>query len=151
MRDIDGGFPSDSRPYAEDYDYVSDSDLEDTWEDGEEPQEDSDGNSQRRPENVEVKQTHQPTVSNNSPSDPSSIEEIKPQNDNRSTSFPVRQISILITQVPVLIITLQEWARLPLFAMQELLRACGAVSHIHATHWPTTALRHCCFSYTPTI
>jgi len=29
MKDIDGGFPSDSHPYTEDYDYLSDSDLED--------------------------------------------------------------------------------------------------------------------------
>ena len=28
-RDINGGFPSDSDPYAEHYDYLSDSDLED--------------------------------------------------------------------------------------------------------------------------
>ena len=29
MRDIDGEFPSDSHPYIEHYDYLSDSDLED--------------------------------------------------------------------------------------------------------------------------
>jgi len=29
MKDIDGEFPSDSHPYTEDYDYPSDSDLED--------------------------------------------------------------------------------------------------------------------------
>jgi len=28
-RDINGGFPSESHPYTEDYDYLSDSDLED--------------------------------------------------------------------------------------------------------------------------
>jgi len=29
MRDINGEFPSESHPYTEDYDYLSDSDLED--------------------------------------------------------------------------------------------------------------------------
>jgi len=29
IKDIDGEFPSDSHPYTEDYDYPSDSDLED--------------------------------------------------------------------------------------------------------------------------
>ena len=29
MRDIEGEFPSDSHPYTEHYDYLSDSDLED--------------------------------------------------------------------------------------------------------------------------
>jgi len=29
MKDINGGFPSDSHPYTDDYDYLSDSDLED--------------------------------------------------------------------------------------------------------------------------
>ena len=28
-KDIDGGCPSDSHPYTDDYDYLSDSDLED--------------------------------------------------------------------------------------------------------------------------
>jgi len=28
-KDINGGFPSDSHPYTDDYDYLSDSDLED--------------------------------------------------------------------------------------------------------------------------
>ncbi|KAF9642810.1 hypothetical protein BDM02DRAFT_3273313 [Thelephora ganbajun] len=40
MRDIDGGFPSDSHPYTEYYDYLSDSDLED---DSEEEEEESSG------------------------------------------------------------------------------------------------------------
>ena len=31
MRDIYGEFPSDSHPYTEDYDYLSDSDLEDEY------------------------------------------------------------------------------------------------------------------------
>ena len=30
-RDINGEFPSDSHPYTEDYDYLSDSDLEDEY------------------------------------------------------------------------------------------------------------------------
>lgn len=40
MRDINDGFPSRSRPHVEDYEYLSDSDLEDVWsfsEDEEEP------------------------------------------------------------------------------------------------------------------
>jgi len=43
-RDIDGGFPSDSHSYTDDYDYLSDSDLEDvpsfSEEEDEEPPED---------------------------------------------------------------------------------------------------------------
>jgi len=43
-RDIDGGFPFDSRPYADDYEYLSDSDLEDgpscSEEEDKEPPED---------------------------------------------------------------------------------------------------------------
>ena len=43
-RDIDGGFPSDSYPYTDDYDYLSDSDLEDvpsfSEEEDEEPPKD---------------------------------------------------------------------------------------------------------------
>lgn len=90
MGDIDGGFPSDSRPHAEDYDYLSDSDLEDACGDEEEPQEYDDGNSQQRLESAEVMQAHQPVVSHSWPPGPSSAETIEPQNDNRSTPFPIR-------------------------------------------------------------
>ena len=40
MRDINGEFPTDSHPYTEDYDYLSDSDLEDGEEDAETPEDD---------------------------------------------------------------------------------------------------------------
>ena len=89
MGEIDGGFPSGSRPHAEDYDYLSDSDLEDACADEEEPQDGDDGSSQQRLENPEVMQAHQPVVSHSSPPGPLSAETIEPQNDDRSTPFPI--------------------------------------------------------------
>ena len=42
-RDINEGFPSDTHPYTESYDYLSDSDLED--DESEEPYDDNDSDS----------------------------------------------------------------------------------------------------------
>jgi hypothetical protein len=55
VRDINGEFPSDSNPYTEHYDYLSDSDLEDesscSEEEDDEPSED-DRNSRQSVENA---------------------------------------------------------------------------------------------------
>jgi len=67
-RDINEGFPSDSHPYTEHYDYLSDSDLEDeSYRSEEEDEEPLEGKpiSQRRFED-----TPDPTTSQNSAPDP---------------------------------------------------------------------------------
>ncbi|KAF9650016.1 hypothetical protein BDM02DRAFT_1689999 [Thelephora ganbajun] len=88
--DINGGFPPDSHPYTEDYDYLSDSDLEDTSscfeESEEEPHEDSDDNSPRL-EDAPDPQTSQTTTSDNPPPHPSSAETIAIIRDVAAVTF----------------------------------------------------------------
>ena len=55
-------------------------------------QEDGDGNSRQSLENPELRQTHQPVVSNS----PGPLTN-ESQNDYRSTQLPVRYFSILLT------------------------------------------------------
>jgi len=81
-RDINGGFPADSHPYTDDYDYLSDSDLED-----EEPQEDGCHDPQQRHEDASDPQTSQTTVSYTPlPRSPTKASEA--QNDERSSLLP---------------------------------------------------------------
>ncbi|KAF9779859.1 hypothetical protein BJ322DRAFT_1113175 [Thelephora terrestris] len=92
LRHINDGFPSDSHPYTEDYDYLSDSDLEDGSSClGEDPEEADDVNSQQILENAEVAQ---PAVSNSLP--PAPLELNKAQDHNRSTPLPVRCFSTFV-------------------------------------------------------
>jgi len=97
-RDITGGFPSDSHPYTDDYDYLSDSDLEDEppCSGGEGSQEDGDGDSQQRLEHTSNPQTPQIIVPDNPPSSPSLDEISEAQQNDRSTLFPVGDSDILI-------------------------------------------------------
>lgn len=87
-RNVDEAFPSESDPYAEHYDYLSDSDLEDEYscseeEDrGEESLED-DRVSQQRLEGTPGSTTSQIVVSG----PPSSAEANAAQNNDRSISF----------------------------------------------------------------
>ncbi|KAF9779861.1 hypothetical protein BJ322DRAFT_346991 [Thelephora terrestris] len=94
LRDINDGFPSDSHPYTEDYDYLSDSDLEEgsscLGEDEGEPQEAEDDNSHQILENAEVTQ---PAVSDSPPPAPLIIEA---QGDNRSIPLLVRCFSTFV-------------------------------------------------------
>ena len=87
-RDINEGFPSDSDPYAEHYEYLSDSDLEDgsSYSSGEdeEPLE-GERDSQRVSEDVsdtEMSQTDVPDL-------PSLVEMSGAQNGHKSTRLPL--------------------------------------------------------------
>ena len=97
-RDITGGFPSDSHPYTDDYDYLSDSDLEDEppCSEGEGPQEDGDGDSQQRLEHTSNPQTSQTIVPDNPSPSPSLDEISEAQQNDRLTLFPVGDSDILI-------------------------------------------------------
>lgn len=91
MKDINDGFPPDSHSYTEDYDYMSDSDLEDEpfSEEGEaEPNEGGSGPTQG-PENAKDTKSPQTDVSNSPPSCPSSVEAIGAQDDKRSPPSPL--------------------------------------------------------------
>ena len=99
-RDITGGFPSDSHPYTDDYDYLSDSDLEDEspcFEEG--PQEedgDGDCHSQQRFEHTPDPKTSQ-TIVHDNPSPNLPLDEMsETQQNDRSTSSPVGDSSILV-------------------------------------------------------
>jgi len=81
MKDINGGFPSDSHLFTDDYEYLSDSDLED-----EEPQEDGGRDPRQRRKDAPDPQTSQTTVSD-SPLSRSSVEASEVQNDDRLFSF----------------------------------------------------------------
>ena len=71
-RDINGGFPTDTLPYTESYDYLSDSDLED--DESEEPQDENDsdteilvgafGNPKLRPKSAGDVESHHASVPN---------------------------------------------------------------------------------------
>lgn len=83
IRDIKGGFPSDALPYTDNYDYLSDDDLEDgsfSGEDGEKPQGDDSGNPRRGFQDAEVV-TVQAILSNSLLSCPSSVQVTEGQND----------------------------------------------------------------------
>ena len=97
-RDITGGFPSDSHPYTDDYDYLSDSDLEDEspCSEGEGPQEDDDSDSQQRLEYTPDQKTSQTIVPDNPPPSLSLDEISETQQNDRSTSFPVGDSDIFI-------------------------------------------------------
>ena len=91
LRDIDDGFPSDSNPYTEDYEYLSDSDLEDgsscSDDDEEEPQGDDSKSSQQEPDNTGHTRTFRPDTLNDPPSSPSSDDKTEGQSDDRSSCF----------------------------------------------------------------
>ena len=78
-RDINGEFPSDSPSYTEDYDYLSDSDLE---EGDEEPPEDH-RNSQKRSNDALDQRTPQTAISDASPQYPSSGEANEARDNSR--------------------------------------------------------------------
>jgi len=83
-RDINERFPSDSGPYAEHYDYQSDSDLEDEFScSGEEDEDSLEGehNSQERLEGAPDPETSQTVASDL----PSLVETSEAQNGRRST------------------------------------------------------------------
>jgi len=64
MRDItDEEFPPNSQPCTDDYDYFSDSNLED--ESSKEPQENDDSSSQQRPEHTQNPKTSRTIVTYN--------------------------------------------------------------------------------------
>ena len=86
IRDINGGFPSDTLPYSENYDYLSDNDLEDDFcsgEDEEEPRGDDSGGPQCGFQDAELI-TAQTTVSNSPLTCLSSVEITEGQGDDTS-------------------------------------------------------------------
>ncbi|KAF9650003.1 hypothetical protein BDM02DRAFT_1689338 [Thelephora ganbajun] len=97
--DINGGFPSDSHPYTEDYDHLSDSDLEDASscfeENEEEPREDSNDNSPRLEDALDP-QTSQTTTSDNPPPHPSSAETSEAQTNHRVNDNLIRAGKVAI-------------------------------------------------------
>ena len=90
MRDIDGGFPTDSSPYTEEYDYLSDSDLEDgsscSEVDEEEPPKDSAGDPQERIEDADSAKPL-PVALASPPPCSSTVEITDSQEDNRSATL----------------------------------------------------------------
>ena len=109
-RDINGGFPSDSHPYTEDYDYPSDSDLEDeSFYSGEEDEEPPKAgcDSERRLEYAPDQKMSQlegysrsqhsedVVVSDDPLLCPSSVEPSKTQKNGRLTPLPIERFRIL--------------------------------------------------------
>ena len=82
-KDIDGKFPPDAHPYTEDYDYMSDSDLEDSisGEDEGDPHECGSGPNLKKLGNTQGCQTD---VSN---SPPPAVERIETQGDDKLSLF----------------------------------------------------------------
>ena len=81
---INAGFPPDSRPYTEEYDYLSDSDLEDgsSWSD-EEDEEPSGHDSQRRHEDTSDQGTSQTVIPDKLLPHPSSVDISEVRNNDR--------------------------------------------------------------------
>ena len=85
-KNINDGFPLDSQSYTEDYDYTSDSDLEDSLsgeDEGEPHKDDSTPNSEK----LENTQTPQADVSSGPSARPSSVEAVETQDSDRSSPF----------------------------------------------------------------
>ena len=120
-RDINDGFPSDSDPYAEHYDYLSDSDLEDESslseeEDGsscsdEEDEEPLEGkcDSQERLEGGPGPEMSQ-TVDSNLPS---SVNTTEAPNGHRSAPSTIGSLTNLVTPITDLTIISRERVKLP--------------------------------------
>ena len=88
LRDIKGGFPPDSNPYTEDYDYLSDSDLEDGSHSGEEEEELQDDSGSSQPGLGDEGAT-QTTTPDNPSSCQSLVEITEVQDCDRSSRFPL--------------------------------------------------------------
>ena len=114
MRDINDGFPSGSHPYTEDYDYLSDSDLEDGFYFSGENEESRDigGSSQQRLKNEEDAETIGVVAADTPPSSPSPLGTSDTRNNNRSFLLPTGYFMILADQILVLVIVVREWVRL---------------------------------------
>ena len=85
-----GGFPLDSDPYTEDYDYLSDSDLEDGSSHSKEDEEglqDGRGSWQQGLDGAGDPESPQATAPNNPPSRPLLVETTEVQNNDRSSCF----------------------------------------------------------------
>lgn len=85
-RDINGRFPPNSNPYTEDYDYLSDSDLEDESSCSDEGDEDlpgTDCDSQQRCEDTPNQKASQTVIPDESLPHPSSVEITEAQNHDR--------------------------------------------------------------------
>jgi len=96
-RDINEGFPFDSDPYTEHYDYLSDSDLEDGSSCSEEEEEESpegDLNSPRRPEDVPDSGMSKIIVSGSQLSPPLPVETSAANGSDRSTPLIVGRFQI---------------------------------------------------------
>ena len=97
-RDINGGFPSDSRPYTDDYDYLSDSDLEDEpscrEDEDEEPSEVDD------PKLSRISELRVPlTPPSEDPPRPAA-DVIEVQDDDKSAPMPIKLSNISDQLVP---------------------------------------------------
>jgi len=90
--DISEGFPSDSEPYTEHYDYLSDSDLEDESSCSEDVDEDEGAPKDGLKSEEELGDAPDPqTVTSDSPS---LAETSATKNDDRSTSFTVKAFPV---------------------------------------------------------
>jgi len=92
-KDVNGGFPSESEPYTDHYDYLSDSDLEDDYscseEENEKLQENVNRSSQERPDDPLYQQTPQTIVSDEPQPSLLSLKTSDTSFDARSTTLPV--------------------------------------------------------------
>ena len=124
LRDIDGGFPPDSHPYTEDYDYFSDSDLEDepycSGKDEEEPHEDNSGNLQQEVSNGPNTQNPETVTPNTLPPRPPSDKAIEVQNDTRFFRFPQDILPPRLNSITVLAVIPRGWAKSRLCAIWQL-------------------------------
>ena len=123
-RDINEGFPSDSDPYAEHYDYLSDSDLEDEKSCSEEEGEGEDGDEESREDDrlsqERLEATPGPTTPQTAASDPpSSTGTSAAPNNDRSISFAFECCPVLVTPITGLITMPQEWVKSPSFTIWE--------------------------------
>jgi hypothetical protein len=109
LRDINRGFPSDSLPYTDDYDYLSDSDLEDesshSGKEEEELQDVSGGGMRQGLDGGGDSQSPQTITSNNPSSCPSSVETTEVRNGDRSFGVSIVFFPLWLTRITALEMT----------------------------------------------
>ena len=155
-RDINEGFPSDSHLYTEDYDYLSDSDLEDesSHSEGDEEPPETRHNSRQSPKDGPAADPRTPetVVPDPLPRHPSSVEICEARTNDRSTSFTVGYSCILVN------FCRRSDGCLARMGKVAIIRDMGAVTcaqydfrqPIPAPYFLVSASRRCYISCTPT-
>ena len=115
-------FPTDSHLYTEDYDYLSDSDLEDesSRSEGDEEPPETERNSQQSLEDSPDQRASETVLPDPPPPYPLSVEAREGRTDDRSTSFTIGYFHIRLTPVAGLMVVTQGWVKLPSSMIWEL-------------------------------